>query len=629
MSPSTTDSNGNSYSTISLNFKDGNETIAILRIANEYSGRIVNKDHALPHYINEKESKNVSFVVDKKDLDSHTPIIVYCGEDKSISPLLLLEETGYDLELELLSKNISEEMSYLKTNSDELFFKSNHFGSDDNKRIYYLYSKSYVGKGFFDLKYKNNVFKIPFEIRSKKIEYINDYPQMLGDIAEFSAPLILDYKSPLFRNYSATYKSKSTTYEDFIVLEYIFNKLAFESTYEYLRNNIHSELVSYTEERPCGCASYLNASDIQSILVGNNLYESDNGIIANKYSPISVKCPHYADTYDTPENRVVKDLLLTMQSMIYALSKTKIFDNSEYIRTKLSQMRQSVDDYLSDKWLADVSQLTRIPFESTLLQRKHGYSELFKIYQLLGVGIAFSQDDVPGLFEGHNKKVDEVYEYWCYTRLYRCLYEMSVNKPEFKPTIKDDKSGMVTIRTGKSSEFEVIHNNEELTISLYYNKNFDQNDRSFRSYSIRLRPDYTLLIRKKDETYIINFDAKYKVKPKSPEFAEVDDSNIDNGCWEYDIYKMHTYRDALIRSMGSYVLYPGPDADQDKWQSYTKPGIDDDWESRNENILPSVGAISLTPGSKRDGQLEHALKMIIEKISTNIKKEELFIDHFN
>ena len=144
-----------------------------------------------------------------------------------------------------------------------------------------------------------------------------------------------------------------------------------------------------------------------------------------------------------------------------------------------------------------------------------------------------------------------------------------------------------------------------------------------------MRPDYTLLIRKKDETYIINFDAKYKVKPKSPEFAEVDDSNIDNGCWEYDIYKMHTYRDALIRSMGSYVLYPGPDADQDKWQNYTKPGIDDDWESRNENILPSVGAISLTPGSKRDGQLEHALKMIIEKISMNIEKEELFIDHFN
>ena len=627
MSPSTTDRRSDAYSTVTLRFVKGTETVAILRIANESYGKVSSVESRIPDYIDKGGTENVSFIHDGGDLDSTTPIMVYCGNDRNISPLLLLEETGYDIELELLNDRVSNEMSYLRSTSDELFFKPNHFGSDRNRRIYYLYSKSYVGKGFFDITLDGVVLKIPFEIRSKKIEYINDYPKMLGDIAEFSAPLILDYKSPLFRNYSASYKSKSTVYEDFIVLEYIFNKLSFESVYEYLRNHIHSDLRSYSEEEFCGNVSFVNASDIMSMVCGDKLISIDGGIIAGRFTPESVTCTHFSDTYDTPENRVVKDLLLTLQSMIYALSKSKVGTQSEYVKVRLSEMRQIVDDFLSDKWLCDVGSLTHVPFESSILQRRHGYSELFEMYQLLGVGIAFNQDDVPGLFEGHNKKVYEVYEYWCYIRLYRCLYNLSNNKPSFKPSLKGGSSGIVTIRTGKSADFDIIHNGVRFTVGLYYNKNFDQEEDSFRSYSIRLRPDYTLLINDSERSYIINFDAKYKVKPKVPQYTEVDDSNIDSGCWEYDIYKMHTYRDALIRSMGSYVLYPGPDAEEEKWQSYTKPGIDDDWDSRDDNILPSVGAVSLTPGSKRDGQLEFALRRIFEKLSKVYVSGEIPIDN--
>lgn len=258
--------------------------------------------------------------------------------------------------------------------------------------------------------------------------------------------------------------------------------------------------------------------------------------------------------------------------------------------------------------------MTYIPYESTILQGKYGYSNLFRMYQTLNVGVAFSQNDVPDLFEGHNKKVSQVYEYWCFIKLYYCLFGLSDNKPSLEPVI-GDRGKQISIRSGKPITFNVSLNGFGFNIQLYYNKSFDQNSLLFKSYSLRLRPDFTLVIDFDNRRYIINFDAKYKVAIKKPEDAELDDSKISNGCWEYDIYKMHTYRDALIKSLGSYVLYPGNKDEDETWERYIKPLSEDEWDDRQSKVLPSVGAVSLTPGSNSENQLRNAIVMILERIA--------------
>ena len=127
---------------------------------------------------------------------------------------------------------------------------------------------------------------------------------------------------------------------------------------------------------------------------------------------------------------------------------------------------------------------------------------------------------------------------------------------------------------------------------------------------------------------MINFDAKYKVSIKNPDDAEIDDSKIDTGCWEYDIYKMHTYRDALIKSLGSFVLYPGNKDDDLDWEKYTKPLKPNEWPTRNENVLPSVGAISLTPGNNCNAQLKNAMMLILSRIPI-ITSNEYYIDNLH
>jgi hypothetical protein len=49
-----------------------------------------------------------------------------------------------------------------------------------------------------------------------------------------------------------------------------------------------------------------------------------------------------------------------------------------------------------------------------------------------------------------------------------------------------------------------------------------------------------------------------------------------------DLYKMHTYTDAIRRTVGSYVLYPGKDKVDVKF-------------SRYHEILPGVGAFAIKP----------------------------------
>ncbi len=586
---------------LSVDFIDGCESVATLIITCLGSvPKTSNTRPIVPQYVNLEHSVNIETVEDKDDIDPLIGIQVYCGEDPYLSPILLSEETEYEIEIDLRSDLLGDPLRSLMDSNDTLTLKSSYFNSDNRRRTYRLYSKSYVGKGLFDIRHDGKLLTIPFEMRSKKIEYLRHYPQMLADIAEISVPMILDQKSPLYRNYDIAYTDSQTQYESFLVLEYIFEKLDFESSYEYVRKNLQMELVKDKELVPGGCAYAVDPSDVVSFIFGSDLLPSNLPTVG--YVPAFIPNTIYRESVDTTENRLVKELVLTVQHILDALSRGFLKENSDYIRNHLEQMTKVTDRMASDRWMEDVGRLQHEPSESTVLTRKRGYRDLFKAYTMLGMGVAFKLDGGPELIKGHEKRVYETYEYWCYLKLYQCLREMSSNKP----TLSKEAS---SITRRKPVHFTIIRGSGTFEIDYYYNRNFDQGNKDFRSYSIRLRPDFTLVIVKDGLKSIINFDSKYKAKIKNPYETTLEDSEIDIDCWEYDIYKMHTYRDALLRSLGSYVLYPGSGG----WKNYVKPSNEDFWDDRDNKVLPSVGAIPLIPG-KDDDTLEYALGIILDRI---------------
>ena len=69
-----------------------------------------------------------------------------------------------------------------------------------------------------------------------------------------------------------------------------------------------------------------------------------------------------------------------------------------------------------------------------------------------------------------------------------------------------------------------------------------------------------------------------------------------------DLLKMHTYNDAIRKTIGSYVLYPGAGNGIENFQVY-------------DELLPGVGAFAIRPGDKErtdERQIEAFVKQIID-----------------
>ena len=80
---------------------------------------------------------------------------------------------------------------------------------------------------------------------------------------------------------------------------------------------------------------------------------------------------------------------------------------------------------------------------------------------------------------------------------------------------------------------------------------------------------------------------------------------------------MHTYNDAIRRTIGSYVLYPGENADKThKFNVY-------------DEIMPGVGAFAIRPGYKDLGQkvLADFIREIID-FKTNQSARQYRKDYF-
>ena len=88
-------------------------------------------------------------------------------------------------------------------------------------------------------------------------------------------------------------------------------------------------------------------------------------------------------------------------------------------------------------------------------------------------------------------------------------------------------------------------------ITIRFNPTFARSAKT--AYSTPLRPDVTVEV----GDVVHAFDAKYRI-----EHLNTVESDVDNGATTYkraDLYKMHTYRDAIKGIRTAFIAYPGSD----------------------------------------------------------------------
>ena len=118
----------------------------------------------------------------------------------------------------------------------------------------------------------------------------------------------------------------------------------------------------------------------------------------------------------------------------------------------------------------------------------------------------------------------------------------------------------------------------------------------------------------------IHFDAKYKVdnlfsvieKTEEEQLIDLNEEKRDNRKGIYknaDLLKMHAYKDAIRRTGGAYVLYPGE-------TSTNRKGF--------HEIIPGLGAFPVRPSKTDDGtgDLKSFISEVIEHFTNRTSQRE-------
>ncbi|KQX68468.1 DUF2357 domain-containing protein [Paenibacillus sp. Root444D2] len=494
------------------------------------------------------------------------------------------------------------------------------------------------------------------EVRSTKLDYRNDYRNMLDFIAEKCMDLLLHVKSPSQLKLSPDPTREPDTVEQkYAFLKSLINSCEFRDALQRVTSMPQTKMELYEENVSLNKGFKPNAKNMRQLVSSKqrSTLPSNHSLYSLITSvPNTVISSTRRETVNTAENqfiRYVLDYFIDyLNKVAYLLEGRKTLADIR-LREDINRMIEELNEVLSRSIFKELSKLTYLPLNSPVLHRKEGYREIFQAWLKFDLGANLEWAGGDDVYGAGKKDVALLYEYWVFFKLVEILqnhFSMDVNL--FEHVLKETRDGFgITLRSGKEltiPEFTYKRNGRVFKIQFSYNRTFPGSKKYPKSgsWTRHMRPDYTLSFWPANLTYIqaeeqeamvhVHFDAKYRVDNLTEVFG-VDDSNIveiereleqekasfQNGSFakRSDLLKMHAYRDAIRRTAGAYVLYPGNSSR--KWREYF------------HEILPGLGAFTLRPDETQDGsdELIVFLNEILDHLSNRVtRREELTFSVF-
>ena len=258
-----------------------------------------------------------------------------------------------------------------------------------------------------------------------------------------------------------------------------------------------------------------------------------------------------------------------------------------------------------------------------MLQRKSGYREILNAWLKYDLAARLIWEGGNDVYETGKKDIATLYEYWLFFTLLDLLKEVfSIEPKNIHELIIFEKDSLaLNLKQGRTIALkgEYITPGRKLNIEFSYNKSFGGGKKypDAGSWTTTLRPDYTLSVWPTELSHAeaelkelithIHFDAKYKVNnfyelvntgTNTEELDTIKKEEKKGTFKNADLLKMHAYKDAIRRTSGAYVLYPG--------EGETKP-----FRGFHE-IIPGLGAFVLKPDKDETGKED--LKKFILKV---------------
>ena len=501
------------------------------------------------------------------------------------------------------------------------------------------------------------VAEVSFEVRSVKMDYRKDYKTMLHDITSHFTDLVMMQGAPVTQRFEVDVNEDSRTlYQQFAFMKSLVDSEEFEEALnKILYNPIHKWTGTIIEKDICSIKK-LGRQELKQIASNKNRLPLGEGITIGDHIdsvPRRLSVSYKKDTVDVTENRFVKFVLQSFSSFCSIIQQCK--NASPRLKTEAELTANKLTGWLSRSFFLDVSNLQTMTLNSPALQRKEGYREVLQAWMMSKLAAQITWKGGDNVYQAGKRNVAALYEYWVFFKLLDIVKEtfhLELTEEDEKKLVKTDKDHInLELKQGhmKMIGGQFREASRTLNVRLYYNRTFstsDQLDKS-GSWTTAMRPDYTLSIwsgnikeneaEEQDLIVHIHFDAKYKLNRILLNERELDDTHTfededaelseevllmnqekkeeEKGIYKrVDLLKMHAYKDAIRRTSGAYILYPGS-------ENKSLKGF--------HEILPGLGAFCLSPNSieKDSKEIEHFLHDILEHMLNRASQRERMSYH--
>jgi predicted component of viral defense system (DUF524 family) len=553
-----------------------------------------------------------------------------------LSSLRLLENTKYSWALlsGTAGKPISEAKPHEKL-SNLTWGSLNHKIGHEGNSIGTFNFKNFLGSAVIRL---DGETYVQVESTSLKIGYEDEYLRMLKDLTEEALDQIVDNASITSAHLKAgSPANKENAFGKYILLKAALPLNRLKSSCAIIKSKTHTNLISSHKWLPASAANgrYAMQDPISRIRWAN----SESGYPGNRrLKPAEVLEDKRLESVDTPPNQFTRFALRQFKDACEAIHK-KASRYGEVHAADAKAYAEECGRLLRLSPFKECSDIRTIPFESQVLQKRPGYRELFRAWITSNLGLSIKELSSQGLLspEAENRDAPKLYELWLISHLKKALKEISKDNKMIREELPYEDEGQVKIFKSTSDPLCIVRSRNNLLISLYYNRSFKAKGKAGShnpSYSVELKPDYTIEILQPErvgetpvtdlESYIklrdasspsrrpetagntsyIHFDAKFRIN-NVRDLSEDDPTKAKPA----DIYKMHTYNEAIYGTVTSIILYPGKAPKE-------KKGEEDAQYKKFTDLVPGVSALAVRPDKDATGNAcsESAINTLKERL---------------
>lgn len=480
--------------------------------------------------------------------------------------------------------------------------------------------------------------QLELEVRSRKLTYLSEYRWMLRDIADELTELVMDRFAPSAMTFTQADTGDAVTlYQRFAFLRALLTSQTFQFALSEIIRRPHVAWEVWHEMVGPGQPIKAGADTVRQLARPGLRLPWPGGPIQS--IPLRLDRKQTEATHDTTPNRFVRFALERWRQVVADIDRGLAAVSGDPAvargRREIAKTLEQLDVILNHELFKDLGPLVRFPADDQVLQRREGYRDVFRAYLEFELASRLSWRGAESSYAAGQRDVATLYEYWVFLQLAKLVAKLIGQSFDLRPLVEARGDGLnVVLQQGKEIVLSGIAQRagRRMKVELCFNRTFSRGSGDWRSWTRPMRPDCSLIISAPSdepaafEPVLLHFDAKYRVNQIVELFGDVDaQEHVDqaaasaelkrSGALRDDLLKMHSYRDAIRRSAGAFVLYPGDDVPSNRVQY-----------SEYHELLPGLGAFVLRPTQDGNpsgvGSLARFLDEVLDHVAQRLTNHE-------